>query len=215
MLATQVAGCRDDDIYDEDVDQPQSSRRNLSPLPQNTAANQNEIILHALSPKMAHGKIINWLKVEGEEVRRHDIVAIISGNDCGMKYISSPMDGIVAVLKAQEGETIQVGSVLALVGGDDYEVKRMQSKAKNQQRMEFRDRLRKDNNSIDDSDNVSRLDELRDRLKVIVDSFDVSANDSQSDDDTDDDDDVGKKKKIEKENQGDGDVLTSGYSILG
>ena len=80
------SGCRDDDIYDEDVDQPQSSRRNLSPLPQNTAANQNEIILHALSPKMAHGKIINWLKVEREEVRRYDIVAIISGNDCGMKY---------------------------------------------------------------------------------------------------------------------------------
>ena len=52
-------------------------------------------------------------------------------------------------------------------------------------------------------------------MRVIVDSFDVSANDSQSDDDTDDDDDVGKKKKIEKENQGDGEVLTSGYSILG
>ena len=151
MLATQVAGYRDDDIYDEDVDQPQSSRRNLSPLPQNTAANQNEIILHALSPKMAHGKIINWLKVEGEEVRRHDIVAIVSGNDCGMKYISSPMDGIVAVLKAQEGDTVQVGSVLTLVGGDDYEVKRMQLKAKDMQLAGLRDRLRRNTSSFDDS----------------------------------------------------------------
>jgi len=111
----------------------------------------HEIILHALSPKMAHGKIINWLKVEGEEVRRHDIVAIISGNDCGMKYISSPMDGIVAVLKAQEGDTVQVGSVLTLVGGDDYEVKRMQLKAKDMQLAGLWDQLRRNTSSFDDS----------------------------------------------------------------
>lgn len=137
----------EEDYYDGDDDFETddsfgTSRLGRQTLMHNNNCYSNKILLQALSREMKHGRVLTWLKVEGEEIHVHDSIVIIDSN-CGMKYISSPIDGIMAVINAQEGEDVSVGSVLALVGKNENGVKRLQAIAKDAHRAEIRDRIRR------------------------------------------------------------------------
>lgn len=81
-----------------------------------------EVRIHAMSRKMKQAKLINWIKIEGDQVFEHDAIAMIESNipSIGKKYIFSPCQrGFIAAILVEEGEVAQVGSPIALIAHEE------------------------------------------------------------------------------------------------
>ena len=76
-----------------------------------------EIIMQSMSKNMEEGRIINWLKVEGERICKNDSIAIIDTNcsSVGLTYIASPGHGYLAGIVVEEREIVRVGELVALL----------------------------------------------------------------------------------------------------
>ena len=73
----------------------------------------------ALSPTMTSGSLAKWLVKEGDNVKSGDIIAEIETDKATME-LESIDDGIVNKILFKEGEqNIEVGTVIAKIGGDD------------------------------------------------------------------------------------------------
>jgi pyruvate dehydrogenase E2 component (dihydrolipoamide acetyltransferase) len=75
-----------------------------------------EIVMPRLSDTMEEGTILRWLKSDGEEVRRGEELVEIETDKATMTY-ESDLEGVLRTVAA-EGDTLAVGEVIALVGGD-------------------------------------------------------------------------------------------------
>jgi 2-oxoisovalerate dehydrogenase E1 component len=64
---------------------------------------------------VSEGKLVRWLKKEGESVAAQEIVAEIE-TDKAVVEIESPAAGIIAALLHQEGDVIRMGETIAVVG---------------------------------------------------------------------------------------------------
>ena len=77
------------------------------------------IKMPALSPTMTSGTLAKWLVKEGDNVKSGDIIAEIETDKATME-LESIDDGIVNKILFKEGEqNIEVGTVIAKIGGDD------------------------------------------------------------------------------------------------
>ena len=63
---------------------------------------------------MQEGTIVRWLKAEGEEVERDEIVLVIDCDKVEMD-IPSPWTGVVAEILAQEGDVVPVLQPIARI----------------------------------------------------------------------------------------------------
>src|SRR5436189_4256228 len=72
-----------------------------------------------LGETVVEGTITKWLKKEGETVERDEPLFEISTDKVDTE-VPSPLGGKLVEIKVQEGETVQVGTELALIdsGGD-------------------------------------------------------------------------------------------------
>jgi 2-oxoglutarate dehydrogenase E2 component (dihydrolipoamide succinyltransferase) len=78
-----------------------------------------DILMPKMGESVQEGTILRWLKQPGEKVERDEIIAEISTDKVDTE-IPSPAAGTLAEIVAQEGETIEVGKVIAyLSSGDD------------------------------------------------------------------------------------------------
>ncbi len=85
-----------------------------------------EITMPQLSDTMTEGKVIKWLKKEGDKVSTGDKVAEVETDKAVMEMESFAAGTLAAVL-AKEGEKVAVGAVLAVVATgkeDPAEVKK-------------------------------------------------------------------------------------------
>ncbi|MCZ8097395.1 MAG: thiamine pyrophosphate-dependent enzyme [Burkholderiales bacterium] len=64
---------------------------------------------------VSEGKLVRWLKKEGESVAAQEIVAEIE-TDKAVVEIESPAAGVIAALLHQEGDVIKMGETIAVVG---------------------------------------------------------------------------------------------------
>ena len=73
-----------------------------------------KILMPALSPTMTEGKIVNWLKKEGDAVRSGDVLAEIETDKATME-LESPEDGTLGkiIIKAS-GDMIKVNELIAV-----------------------------------------------------------------------------------------------------
>ncbi len=69
-----------------------------------------------LSDTMEEGTILRWLKRDGEEVRRGEELVEIETDKANMTY-ESDQEGPLRIV-AREGETLPVGALIAIVGGE-------------------------------------------------------------------------------------------------
>jgi pyruvate dehydrogenase E2 component (dihydrolipoamide acetyltransferase) len=74
-----------------------------------------EITMPRLSDSMEEGTILKWLVAEGDEVKRGQPIAEIETDKANMTY-ETDTDGTVSELVAQEGDTLAIGEVIALIG---------------------------------------------------------------------------------------------------
>ncbi len=74
-----------------------------------------EVVMPQMGVSVSEGTITRWLKQPGEAVARDEPLLEISTDKVDTE-IPSPGEGIVTEIRVQEGETVEVGTVLALIG---------------------------------------------------------------------------------------------------
>ena len=73
-----------------------------------------DVIMPKMGESVSEGTIIKWHKKTGDKVKRDEIIFEISTDKVDTE-IPSPADGILAEIKAKEGDTVDVGSVVAVI----------------------------------------------------------------------------------------------------
>src|SRR5512133_2330993 len=75
-----------------------------------------EIIMPQMGESIAEGTITKWLKKVGDSVKKDEPLFEISTDKVDAE-IPSPLDGVLTEIRAQEGETVQINAVVAIIGG--------------------------------------------------------------------------------------------------
>ncbi len=73
------------------------------------------IVMPQLGESIAEGTIVTWLKQPGDAVKKDEDICVIS-TDKVEAEIPAPADGTLIAIAVQEGETVDVGTVLGQVG---------------------------------------------------------------------------------------------------
>ncbi len=77
-----------------------------------------EITMPRLSDTMEQGTVIKWMKSEGDEVSAGEVIADVETDKATMEM---PVydDGTLAKILIPEGQTVEVGSLIAVLAGED------------------------------------------------------------------------------------------------
>src|SRR5437667_1425271 len=81
--------------------------RPVSPMPTN-------VYMEALSPTMEEGRVVKWHKKEGDPVTTGDTLAEVETDKAVMDLVARA-DGVLRQVAAAEGQTVAVGSVVAVI----------------------------------------------------------------------------------------------------
>ena len=70
-----------------------------------------KVVMEALSPTMEEGRLVKWLKNEGDQVAKGDVLAEVE-TDKAQVEIPSPLSGRVEKVHVQPGQSVKVGQTL-------------------------------------------------------------------------------------------------------
>jgi len=84
-------------------------------------AEVKEIHMPALSSTMTEGKIVSWLKGEGDAISKGDAVVVVESDKADMD-VESFFDGYLAVIAVEDGEMATVGAPIAFVAETEAEI---------------------------------------------------------------------------------------------
>ncbi len=76
--------------------------------------NLRELAMPRLGISMSEGTILRWLKAEGEEVGRDEVLLVIETDKVEIE-VPSPWAGVVVELLAEEGDAIPVLQPIARI----------------------------------------------------------------------------------------------------
>jgi 2-oxoglutarate dehydrogenase E2 component (dihydrolipoamide succinyltransferase) len=82
---------------------------------------QIEVVMPQMGVSVSEGTITKWLKSEGEHIAADEPLLEISTDKVDTE-IPSPGEGVVAQIFHQEGQTVEVGTVLAVIAPEGAEV---------------------------------------------------------------------------------------------
>src|SRR5881296_2926967 len=74
-----------------------------------------DVVMPQMGESIAEGTIVRWIKKVGEKVERDEPLFEISTDKVDAE-IPSPAAGVVSEIRVQEGETVPVNSVVAVIG---------------------------------------------------------------------------------------------------
>ena len=75
----------------------------------------SEVTMPRLSDSMEEGTVLKWLVDEGGEVKRGEPLVEIETDKANMTY-DADTDGVLIEIVAQEGDTLEIGEVIARIG---------------------------------------------------------------------------------------------------
>ena len=84
-------------------------------------AEVKEIHMPALSSTMTEGKIVSWLKGEGDAISKGDAVVVVESDKADMD-VESFFDGYLAAIAVEDGEMATVGAPIAFVAETEAEI---------------------------------------------------------------------------------------------
>jgi 2-oxoglutarate dehydrogenase E2 component (dihydrolipoamide succinyltransferase) len=73
-----------------------------------------DVVMPKMGESIQEGKILNWLKKEGEKIERDEILLEISTDKVDTE-VPSPTSGVIAKLLFNVGDTVEVGKVIAQI----------------------------------------------------------------------------------------------------
>lgn len=74
-----------------------------------------EIIVPELAESITEGTISTWFKQVGDSVEKGENVLELETDKVNVEIVSEEA-GVISELKAEEGDTVEVGQVIAIVG---------------------------------------------------------------------------------------------------
>ncbi|KAF6139448.1 hypothetical protein GIB67_026290 [Kingdonia uniflora] len=110
-----------------------------NPNPSNQRTNNNktmicakirEIFMPALSSTMTEGKIVSWVKSEGDKLSKGESVVVVESDKADMD-VETFYDGYLAAIMVEEGGVAAVGSAIAFLAESEEEIEEARSKAAN------------------------------------------------------------------------------------
>ena len=75
------------------------------------------VVMPQMGESIAEGTIVRWIKKIGDPVDRDEPLFEISTDKVDAE-IPSPAAGVLTDIRAKEGDTVPVNSVVAVIGGD-------------------------------------------------------------------------------------------------
>ncbi|XWS34026.1 hypothetical protein CRYUN_Cryun21dG0004200 [Craigia yunnanensis] len=87
-----------------------------------------EIFMPALSSTMTEGKIVSWVKSEGDKLSKGESVVVVESDKADMD-VETFYDGILAAIVVGEGETAPVGAAIGLLAETEDEIAEAKAKA--------------------------------------------------------------------------------------
>jgi pyruvate dehydrogenase E2 component (dihydrolipoamide acetyltransferase) len=73
-----------------------------------------KVVMEALSPTMEEGRLVKWLKHEGDAVKSGDVLAEVE-TDKAVMELAARGDGVIRKVLAAEGDASPVGTLLAVI----------------------------------------------------------------------------------------------------
>ena len=80
-----------------------------------------KVTMEALSPTMEEGRLVKWLKNEGDAIAKGDVLAEVE-TDKAVMELTARGDGVLRARLAAEGDTRPVGELLAIIGAKDENI---------------------------------------------------------------------------------------------
>lgn len=84
----------------------------------------------ALSSTMTEGKIVSWVKSEGDKLSKGESVVVVESDKADMD-VETFYDGYLAAIMVEEGGIAAVGSAIGLLAETEDEIEQARSKASN------------------------------------------------------------------------------------
>mmetsp|Transcript_8689 Transcript_8689/g.18786 ORF Transcript_8689/g.18786 Transcript_8689/m.18786 type:complete len:636 (+) Transcript_8689:162-2069(+) len=81
----------------------------------------SEVFMPALSSTMKEGKIVSWLKSEGDEIEAGEAIMVVESDKADMD-VEAFEDGFLAKIVVEEGEMAPVGAAVALIASSESEI---------------------------------------------------------------------------------------------
>ncbi|XVF03415.1 hypothetical protein REPUB_Repub04eG0259400 [Reevesia pubescens] len=87
-----------------------------------------EIFMPALSSTMTEGKIVSWIKSEGDVLSKGESVVVVESDKADMD-VETFYDGVLAAIVVGEGETAPVGAAIGILAETEEEIAEAKAKA--------------------------------------------------------------------------------------
>ena len=76
-----------------------------------------EVVMPQMGESITEGTVSKWLKGVGEKIGKDEPILEISTDKVDAE-VPSPGEGVILEIRHQEGETVEVGTVLAVIGAE-------------------------------------------------------------------------------------------------
>src|SRR5688572_32245365 len=80
-----------------------------------------KVVMEALSPTMEEGRLVKWLKNEGDAIKSGEVLAEVETDKAIMELVARG-DGVLRKRLANEGDASPVGTLLAVIAGPDENI---------------------------------------------------------------------------------------------
>jgi pyruvate dehydrogenase E2 component (dihydrolipoamide acetyltransferase) len=80
-----------------------------------------KVVMEALSPTMEEGRLVKWLKAEGDAVKNGDVLAEVETDKAVMELVARG-EGVLRKRLAAEGDSSAVGTLLGVIAGADENI---------------------------------------------------------------------------------------------
>ena len=80
-----------------------------------------KVVMEALSPTMEEGRLVKWLKGEGDAVKSGDVLAEVETDKAVMELVARA-DGVLRKRLVNEGDATPVGQLIGVIAGADENI---------------------------------------------------------------------------------------------
>ena len=80
-----------------------------------------KVVMEALSPTMEEGRLVKWVKNEGDTVKSGDLLAEVETDKAVMELVARG-DGVLRKRLINEGDAVPVGTLVAVIGAKDEDI---------------------------------------------------------------------------------------------
>ena len=89
-----------------------------------------EVVMPQMGESITEGTVSKWLKSVGDKIEKDEAILEISTDKVDAE-VPSPSAGTLLEIRHQEGDTVEVGTVLAMIGADGEEAAPNQAGSQN------------------------------------------------------------------------------------